>query len=473
MPKDKIDYSNTIIYKICCKDECINDIYVGHTTNFTKRKHQHKLLCSKETLKSNIKIYKTIKENGGWDNWDMIEIAKYNCKNATEARIKEQEHFNLLNPSLNTIQPYVNISELYCNICNIQCTTKATYEQHISSDSHKKKEQFSLIPEEELCETKFYCKKCKVQCDFLSDWNKHLISSNHKFKKQNNVENDNINNASININTLSCKKCNKQFQTTSGLWKHKKKCFDTIDIDISDTKYIDTSDTKDMETIKEKAKSITDKDELIMFLIKECTDYKNLLIEQQSMMMKVIENGVSNNTNTNISNNNNNNNNNNKTFNLQVFLNETCKDAMNITDFVNSIKLQLSDLEKLGEVGYVEGISNIITTNLKAMDVTLRPVHCTDKKRETVYVKDENQWTKEDDTKAKLRKAIKRIADKNIRLLPQFREKYPEYSNSSSKISDKYDKMVIEVMTTDVDKEDKIIRNISNATTIEKMINQK
>jgi len=107
------------------------------------------------------------------------------------------------------------------------------------------------------------------------------------------------------------------------------------------------------------------------------------------------------------------------------------------------------------------------------MDVTLRPVHCTDKKRETVYVKDENQWTKEDDTKTKLRKAIKRIADKNIRLLPQFREKYPEYSNSSSKISDKYDKMVIEVMTTDVDKEDKIIRNISNATTIEKMINQK
>ena len=416
MPKDKIDYSNTIIYKICCKDESINDIYVGHTTNFTKRKHQHKLLCSKETFKSNIKIYKTIKANGGWDNWDMIEIAKYNCKDATEARIKEQEHFNLLNTS--------NSSELYCNI---KCDTKSIYEQHISSDSHKTKEQFTLIQEEKLYESSF-----------------------------------------------NCKKCNKEFQTASGLWKHKKKCFDNKDIYIPDNKDIDTSDTKDMDSIKEQAKFITDKDELIMFLIKECTDYKNIIMEQQNMMMKVIENGVGNNTNTNtnISNNNNNNNNNNKTFNLQVFLNETCKDAMNITDFVNSIKLQLTDLEKLGEVGFVEGITNIITTNLKAMDVTLRPVHCTDKKRETVYVKDENQWTKEDDTKAKLRKAIKRIADKNIRLLPQFREKYPEYNNSSSKISDKYDKMVIEVMTTDPAKEDKIIRNISNVTTIEKMIKE-
>jgi len=409
MPKDKIDYSNTIIYKICCKDESINDIYVGHTTNFTKRKHHHKLLCKKEFFKSNIKIYKSIKANGGWDNWDMIEIAKYNCKDATEARIKEQEHFNLLNTA--------NSSELYFNI---QCDAKSIYEQHISDDSHQKKEQITLIVEEKLCESSFYCKNC-----------------------------------------------NKQFQTTSGLWKHKKKCLDNKNIDIKD---IDTSDTKDMDSIKEQAKTITDKDELIMFLIKECTDYKNLLIEQQSMMMKVIENGVGNNTNTNISNNNNNNNN--KTFNLQVFLNETCKDAMNITDFVNSIKLQLTDLEKLGEVGFVEGITNIITTNLKAMDVTLRPVHCTDKKRETVYVKDENQWTKEDDTKAKLRKAIKRIADKNIRLLPQFREKYPEYNNSSSKISDKYDKMVIEVMTTDPAKEDKIIRNISNVTTIEKMIKE-
>jgi hypothetical protein len=300
----------------------------------------------------------------------------------------------------------------------------------------------------------FKCEKCHFNCRFISDWNRHISTFKHNNQSQKEINGNESQQNSSNFtikNDLSCENCNKIFQSSSGLWKHKKKC---------QNKSISPS-------IEEKAKTIADKDELIMFLIKECTDYKNLLMEQQNMMMKVIENGVGNNShNTNISNNNN------KTFNLQVFLNETCKDAMNITDFVNSIKLQLSDLEKLGEVGYVEGISNIITTNLKAMDVTLRPVHCTDKKRETVYVKDENQWTKEDDTKGKLRKAIKRIADKNIRLLPQFREKYPDYSNSSSKISDKYDKMVIEVMTTDSDKEDKIIRNISNATTIDKMIKE-
>jgi hypothetical protein len=142
---------------------------------------------------------------------------------------------------------------------------------------------------------------------------------------------------------------------------------------------------------------------------------------------------------------------------------------MNITEFVESIKLQLSDLEKFGEIGYVENISKIITTNLNALDVTLRPVHCTDKKRETMYIKDEDKWEKEDENKTKLRKVINSVSNKNIKLLPQFREKYPEYKNSSSKVSDKYDKMVVEVMTSDVYKDDNIIRNISNVTTIDKI----
>jgi molybdopterin converting factor small subunit len=301
----------------------------------------------------------------------------------------------------------------------------------------------------------YVCDLCDYSTSRNSQFQRHIKTDKH----QNNEKSTICQQISTNFNNLGSKfvcDCGKIYKERTGLWRHKKNC----------------CNNKDMETIKEKAKTITDKDELIMFLIKECTDYKNIVMEQQNMMMKVIENGVGNNTNIN-SNSNSNNNNHNKTFNLQVFLNETCKDAMNITDFVNSIKLQVSDLEKLGEVGYVEGISNIITTNLKALDVTLRPVHCTDKKRETMYIKDENQWTKEDDTKTKLRKAINRIADKNIRLLPQFREKYPDYNNSSSKISDKYEKMVIEVMTTDHAKEDKIIRNISNATTIEKLMKEK
>jgi hypothetical protein len=145
---------------------------------------------------------------------------------------------------------------------------------------------------------------------------------------------------------------------------------------------------------------------------------------------------------------------------------------MNIMDFVDSIKLQLSDLEKIGEIGYTQGISNIITTNLKALEVTQRPVHCTDQKRETMYIKDEDKWEKEDENNSKIRKAIKRVANKNITLLPKFREKYPDYGNSSSKISDKYDHIVIEAMggagDNDIEKENKIIRNISKCVAIDK-----
>jgi hypothetical protein len=147
---------------------------------------------------------------------------------------------------------------------------------------------------------------------------------------------------------------------------------------------------------------------------------------------------------------------------------------MNIMDFVESIQLQLSDLENVGQIGYVEGISNIITTKLKALDISQRPVHCTDKKRETMYIKDENKWEKDDDIKSKLKKVIKKVANKNIKLLPQFREKYPDYNNSDSKISDKYSKMVIEVMggigDNDIEKENKIIHNISKCTIIDKYI---
>jgi len=306
----------------------------------------------------------------------------------------------------------------------------------------------------------FSCLLCHYNTDRKCNYDTHNISYKHirnaEFALNGNKNQQNS--AKFSSTSNICIICNKSYHSPSGLWRHKQKC-----------------QKNEQQMLEEKAKTITDKDELIMFLIKENSEFKNIILEQQNMMMKVLENGtnsVTNNTNTNCMTNSNNNN---KAFNLNFFLNETCKDAMNITDFVDSIKLQLSDLEKFGEVGYVEGISNIITTNLKALDVTQRPVHCTDKKRETMYIKDENHWEKEDENKTRLRKAIKHIANKNIRLLPLFREKYPDYKNSSSRTSDKYDKMVVEAMggagNNDIEKEDKIIRNISNITTIEKLQN--
>ena len=141
---------------------------------------------------------------------------------------------------------------------------------------------------------------------------------------------------------------------------------------------------------------------------------------------------------------------------------------------MDSIKLQLSDLEKVGKNGYVEGISDIITSNLKALDVTQRPIHCTDKKREVLYIKDENKWEKEDDEKNKLRKAIKRVACKNQRLLPKFKEAHPDCIKAASKFSDQYNKMIIESMggsgDNDLEKEDKIIKKIVKEVIVNKSI---
>ena len=198
-----------------------------------------------------------------------------------------------------------------------------------------------------------------------------------------------------------------------------------------------------------------------MMLVKQNTQ----LFEQNNEMLEIIKNGTHNNSN-------NTNNSHNKTFNLQFFLNETCKDAMNIMEFVDSIKLQLTDLENVGKLGYVEGISSIIATNLKALDVSQRPIHCADKKREILYVKDENKWEKETEKKVTIRKAIKRVASKNSLLIPKFKEVHPDCIKSSSKFSDQYNKLIIESMggsgDNDIEKEDKIIKKISYVTLIDK-----
>ena len=288
----------------------------------------------------------------------------------------------------------------------------------------------------------FICKKCDYKCSKKSDYNKHLLTSKHKNRTElNNLEQNVAKNRQIFI----CKKCNKEYKARNSLWYHEKQCI--------------TNNTKENN----------DKD-LIMILINENKDFKRLLLEMgkekdeyKTMMLKVIENGT-NNINCN-------NNSHNKTFNLQFFLNETCKDAMNIMDFIDSIKLQLTDVERVGEIGYVEGISNIIVKNLKELDITQRPVHCTDKKRETLYVKDENKWEK-DETKQKMHKLVKRVASKNARLLPKFKEAHPDCSKSVSKFSDQYNKIIVESMggsgDNDFEKEEKIIAKISKEILVEK-----
>jgi hypothetical protein len=232
--------------------------------------------------------------------------------------------------------------------------------------------------------------------------------------------------------------CGKIYKDYSGLWRHKKKC----ENDTGKNEYIE---------IESKTNEITELKEIMKYLMKENSDMKN-------MIMKVIENGTQNNCNNTT-----NTNSHNKSFNLQFFLNETCKDAMNIGDFVDSLKLQLSDLEKVGEAGYIEGISSIIVKNLKELDVTKRPVHCTDKKRETVYIKDNNIWEKDED-KSKMHKLIKRVASKNIKMFDTYREAHPDCKQYHSKHNDKYNKIIYESMggkgDNDFEKNEKIIKNV-------------
>jgi hypothetical protein len=173
----------------------------------------------------------------------------------------------------------------------------------------------------------------------------------------------------------------------------------------------------------------------------------------------------SHNTNNNTTNNNN--------FNLNVFLNETCKDAMNIMEFVDQLQVSVKDLEETGRLGYAEGISKIFINGLKQINISDRPIHCADSKREIVYIKDKNQWNKEDGDKSLLTNAIKHVAHKNMRQIREWTKVNPEYNDSSSKQNDRYLKIVSNSMNGSTEEEtnknyNKIIKNITKETVINK-----
>jgi hypothetical protein len=184
-------------------------------------------------------------------------------------------------------------------------------------------------------------------------------------------------------------------------------------------------------------------------------------------MIELAKNTGNNNNNNNITTNNNN------SFNLNFFLNETCKNAMNIMDFVNQLQVGIKDLEETGRVGFSEGISKIFINGLKEIDVTDRPVHCSDSKRETLYIKDNNQWNKEDEDKSLLTNAIKHVAHKNMKQISEWTKEHPEYNDSESRQNDKYLKIVCESMSGGSQEEtnknyNKIIKNIAKETIINK-----
>ena len=292
----------------------------------------------------------------------------------------------------------------------------------------------------------FECVNCEFITNNKKDLNRHFLTAKHIDASKC------YENASEITPTKNYCVCGKEYKHESSFYRHKKKCLE-----------------KEKEKEKEKDEKVKDLNpeitpQLILSIMNQNQELHQILIEQNKTMLEISKNSQINNTI--------NNNSHNKTFNLQVFLNETCKDAMNIMDFVDSIKISLSDIESIGELGFVNGMSKLIIKNLNALDENMRPVHCNDLKRSSLFVKDANVWAKEDDNNNKLKKAIKSIAHKNICALPEWRKKYPDCIYSESKKSDQYNHIVIEAMggsgDNDDEKADKIISKIAKTITIDK-----
>ena len=310
-----------------------------------------------------------------------------------------------------------------CESCDFRCFKKYNLKRHESSDKHKKMQYGDVFKDKNT--TRHAAQKQEQQ----QRQEQQQIIAQHPIAKQE---------QQVSIATHICS-CGKKYKHSQGLSKHRLVCAQ---------KAATAAPTCGTES----------QNDLINYLIKENAEFKTMILEivkKDTLTMHMTNNNTHN-----------------KTFNLNFFLNETCKDAMNIMDFVNSLKLQLSDFENVGKIGFVEGISNIIVKHLHSLDESKRPIHCTDTKREVMYVKDDDKWEKENEEKKKIRNAIKHVVHKNTKLLTAFKAKYPGCEKSSSKFSDQYDNLIVEAFggkgDNDLEKEDKIIRNIAREVAIVK-----
>ena len=295
------------------------------------------------------------------------------------------------------------------------------------------------------------CSYCDFKCSKKSNFDKHLLTTKHISQSQ-----------GYKKDIKKCRKmpklieehnrchCGKTYIYPSGLWRHKKVC----KFNHHESENINLLQTTENEELKN----------IILDVVKSNNELHKTLIEVCQKIQPTTN--VHNTSNTN-----NTNNINNKTFNLNFFLNEQCKDAMNIMDFVNSMTLQLSDLESVEKLGYVEGISNIMVRKLNEMDIYKRPVHCSDIKRDIMYVKDKDKWEKDSVDHVLLHKAIKYISKKNSDLLVAWSNKYPASKNSSSHVNEQYMRMIKQSMGGNgeiEDNENKIIKKISKMFVIDR-----
>jgi len=291
---------------------------------------------------------------------------------------------------------------------------------------------------------KIFCEICDYTCCKQSDLDKHIMTLKHKKRTK-------------ELHFLAKKvvepkqhyqcECGKEYKYRQGLWKHNKICNNNE---------------------KFQLKYFSSNEELIQTIIKENNEVKQMLIDQNMKMVDIAKNNtvINNTTNNNTTNNN---------FNLQMFLNVQCKDALNISDFLDSLQVKIKDLEDTGRLGYVDGITKIFLNGLNDLNINSRPIHCSDLKREVIYIKDKDVWEKENNDRDKLKLAIKTITSKNIKQIPVWQKENPDCFDSTSKKNDQYLKIVSNAMNGLTKEEteknyDKIISKIAKETVIQKNI---
>ena len=287
--------------------------------------------------------------------------------------------------------------------------------------------------------TKFLCEKCDYLCFRKSDFVKHNTTDKHNGNQMATFGNQNSQKLSTFFECL----CGKKYKDRSGLWKHKKKCFESLQHKIMSNDNVD----------------------IVCELVKQNKELKDLLVDQNAKILEIMKEGkiiTNNNTNNTMNNN----------FNLNFLLNEKCKDAVNIQDFVNSLELQLKDLEETGRIGYINGITKIFVKGLQEMDVCKRPIHCSDLKREVLYVKDKDKWEK-DSGNERLKNAIRVVSNKNAQQVYKWGIHNPEYKDSDSKKNDEYMKLINVSMggsTTEEENRnlDRIAKNVVKEVFIDK-----
>ena len=341
------------------------------------------------------------------------------------------------------------MSEYHCKYCEYTTKDKAHYKRHNSTERHKNK-ALTIdweLPNEPIVNKEYSC----VDCNFVTvskyNYDRHIDSIKHSSvigteKVRKNKK------STEKCNNYICLNCNIHYASPSGLWRHKKQC---------------------SHKVSEDANSFVERDsgrELVEFLLKENKEFKQIIIDQGKQMIELAKSQQPHNN----TNNSHNTTNNNQKFNLNFFLNETCKDAINFSEFMNSIKVTLEDLEKTSQLGYVDGISRIFINALKNTDMEHRPLHCTDIKRETVYyIKEGNKWDKENKEQENLKRAVEYISNKNLGQIQEWKKENPESMDFNHPKSEVLNTMYTASLSKDPEKEDsKIIHKVLNEVALEK-----